>query len=475
MPEMLTGLYDHQRAAIDKIGRFRIGGLFMEMGTGKTRVTIEIAVRRREAGKITRCLWFCPVSTKETIRREILKHTGETSYMFDAKTDDQSEISAFWVIIGIESMSSSDRVRMAALAIAKHDSMAVVDESSFIKSHRSNRAEWITKVGEACHYRLILTGTPISQGIVDLYSQMKFLSPRILGYPTFRHFAHRHISYDKERIGCIAGYVNTDVVTSRIAPFVYSVRKQDCIDLPQKVYKQSYLSMNAEHREYYDKVKNDILNAYITYEDFVCSKKRIYSDALIYKLFNSLQQIVCGFHNEDQPDGTKKLRVLSNPRKAALLDVVSSIPKDQKVIIWAHYMHDIDQILEALGKEHCSEMSGRLLAKDREQEIQSWRTHRRFLIATQDTGGFGITLNEASYVIFYSNQFKYSSRIQAEDRCHRIGQDKTVVYVDLVCIQSIDDIIQRSIQRKENAANTFAKNIRSIRDVRKIKEAFARL
>jgi SNF2 family DNA or RNA helicase len=476
MPEMLTGLYEHQRAAIDKIGRFRIGGLFMEMGTGKTRVTIEMAVRRREAGKITRCLWFCPVSTKETIKREIYKHVGEEAYVFNSQTTDTTPINQFWVIIGIESMSSSDRVRMAALALAKRDTMAVVDESSFIKHHSSERSEWITRVGEACHYRLILTGTPISQGIVDLYSQMRFLSPRILGYPTFKHFACRHIIYDEERIGCVKRYIDTDKITARITPLVYSVRKDDCIDLPKKIYKRAYFQMSYEQAEYYDKTKRDILSGLTLIEDEAGSwDERLEKKFIIYELFNALQQIICGFHNETQPDGTREFRRLPNPRLSTLLDLVLGIPKDRKIIIWAKYIHDIDEIVKSLGSENCSELSGRLSEAERTAGIDQWRTSKRFLVATQDTGGFGITLNEASYVIFYSNQFKYSSRIQAEDRSHRIGQDKTVVYIDLVCEKSIDEVIQEAISRKADAAALFRSRIRDLRDIKKVRQAFEKL
>lgn len=475
MPELLTGLYDHQRAAVDKIGRFRIGGLFMEMGTGKTRVTIEMAVRRREAGKITRCLWFCPVSTKETIRIEILKHSGETAYVFNPKTDDQSEIDAFWVIIGIESMSSSDRVRMAALALAKRDTMAVVDESSFIKSHNSERSEWITRVGEACYYRLILTGTPISQGLIDLYSQMRFLSPRILGYPNFKHFACRHIKYDPDRIGCVKSYVDTGAVMARITPFIYSVRKHDCIDLPPKIYKQWHFDMTQEQSEYYEQVKGEILAGLELGHHESEWEEKLQKKFIIYELFNALQQIICGFHNAKQLDETKVLKTLPNPRLQALLGAVWGIAEDRKVIVWAKYIHDIEQIINALGRENCSELSGRLSESERTKEIERWRTNKRFLVATQDTGGFGITLNEASYVIFYSNQFKYSSRIQAEDRSHRIGQDKTVVYIDLVCSNSIDEVIQEAISRKADAAAVFRSKIRDLRDIKKVKQAFEKL
>ena len=175
-----TDLMPHQETAAAKLLRSRVGALFMDMGTGKTRTALELA-RVRQA-KFDRLIWFCPVSLKETIHFEILKHTDITEeqiHAFNAKTSDVNiPMDRLVYIIGIESMASSTRVVLAANKLTTDRSYVVVDESSYIKGHRSIRTQRITGISARARYRTILTGTPFTQGVVDLYAQMSFLSPK---------------------------------------------------------------------------------------------------------------------------------------------------------------------------------------------------------------------------------------------------------------------------------------------------------
>jgi SNF2 family DNA or RNA helicase len=189
-----TSLFEHQIPAVDKMMPSRVGALFMDMGTGKTRSAIELVYRRR--ARIDRVVWFCPVSLKETICYEIVKHTdaGPADIcVFDDRTNQRNlPRAAFWYIVGLESISGSNRVTLAARDLITEQTMVVVDESSYIKGHRSRRTERITAMSERARYRLLLTGTPLSQGVVDLYAQMRFLSPAILGFKSFYSFAHNN-------------------------------------------------------------------------------------------------------------------------------------------------------------------------------------------------------------------------------------------------------------------------------------------
>ena len=144
----------------------------MDMGTGKTRTALELVWLRRK--RITKCVWCCPVSLMEETKREILRHTSciDTDiHMIGPRTREKNVPQTWWHIVGLESLSSSPRV---------------VDESTYIKGHRAKRTRRLIRFGTRTSYRLILTGTPIQQGIEDLYTQMEFLSPLILGY-TSRH------------------------------------------------------------------------------------------------------------------------------------------------------------------------------------------------------------------------------------------------------------------------------------------------
>ena len=172
--ETMTELMPWQEAAVNKLKPTRVGGLFMEMGTGKTLTAIEIIKQR--AHKIDKVVWFCPVSLKSTIFLEILKHTdAKDIYVFDEKTTSRNIPNMRWYIIGIESMSSSNRVVFAAKELITDKTFVILDESSYIKGHRAKRTERIILIAEKAKYRFVLTGTPISQGVEDLFSQMKFL------------------------------------------------------------------------------------------------------------------------------------------------------------------------------------------------------------------------------------------------------------------------------------------------------------
>lgn len=286
-----TPLLNHQVDAVTKMLPTRAGALFMEMGTGKTRTAIELVRLRQE--KIVNVFWFCPVALKETIRFEILKHThctGNDIHVFSDKTNIRTVPEVFWYIIGIESMPSSNRVALTVNNLITESSFVIVDESSYIKGHDSMRTQRITRFSERARYRLILTGTPISQGIVDLYAQMRFLSPKILGYQSFYSFARNHLEYSKKYPGLIVRSHNTEWIAAKIKPYVYQVTKDECLNLPDKLYESRFCSLTREQTEAYEQAKDEIL------QDIDNDEFQSYT---IFRLFTALQQISCGFWNRN--------------------------------------------------------------------------------------------------------------------------------------------------------------------------------
>lgn len=459
-----TELLPHQVAAVDKVLPTRIGALFMEMGTGKSRTAIELIIRRR--ARIRNVLWFCPVSLKETIRQEIRKHTdsvvGEI-HVFDGKTNDATVPDVFWYVIGIESMSASSRVVLAVNKILGEDSFVIVDESSYIKGHNAMRTQRITHLAARARYRLILTGTPISQGVVDLYAQMRFLSPTILGYSSFYSFAANHLEYSDKFPGLIVRSHNTGWLAAKIEPYVYQVTKSECLDLPSKLYETRYFSMSWAQVECYDQAKEEILLE-IDEDDF--------DSITIFRLFTALQQIVCGFWNRRRRVKKRWLPVehieIAHDRTGVLLNIVRDIPESEKIIIWAKYHHDIKEITAALesqfGDDCVAQFHGAIPERRRNEEVERFRHEARFFVATQSCGGHGLTLNEAHHVIFYNNAFKYSERLQAEDRCHRIGQERPVTYVDIQCSPSIDDRIADALATKGNVVERFKQQVNQVKN-----------
>jgi hypothetical protein len=460
-----TDLMPHQHLAVAKLLPSRVGGLLMDMGTGKSRALIELAVIRQE--KFDRLFWFCPCSGRDTIQHEILKHTtlDETGiYVFDDKTNERNVPRDRRVyVIGIESMSSAKRVVLTYNSLVTERSFVAVDESQYIKGPRSNRSQRIINMSARARYRAILTGTPFSQGAVDLYAQMLFLSPNILGYRSFWSFAANHLEYEerkddlgrKRRTGRIVRSHNEEYLAARIAPYTYQVRKDECLDLPEKLHETRYYRMTGEQRDYYEQAKDEIL-LQCDYDDW--------SPIKIFHLFSVLQTIVCGFWNRTDPDTDETQMIgMRHGRLALLLDTVAEIPASEPVIIWAKFHYAVREIRDGLagiyGAEQVCEFHGGIPEKPRAAELARWRAGARFLVATQDTGGQVHTFNEAAYAIFYADSFKYDKRRQAEDRNHRIGQTRRPVYVTLHCEDSIDERIALALSRKGNALAEFQEHI----------------
>lgn len=458
-----TPLLSHQHEAVAKLLPSRVGALFMEMGTGKSRTAIEL-VRLRQA-KISQTIWFCPVALKHTIQHEILKHTDASAAdicLFDDKTNSCNLPECAWYIVGIESMSASNRVALTVNKLIDENSLVIVDESSYIKGHKSMRTQRITLMAARARYRLILTGTPITQGVVDLYAQMRFLSPKILGYQSFYSFARNHLEYSEKYKGLIVHSHNTEYLAAKIKPYVYQVTKDECLELPDKIYETRHFEMTSEQRNWYEYAKEEILWN-IEYEEF--------QSYTIFKLFTALQQISCGFWRRDAADKFGRPREpfieIDNPRLPVLLDTVTSIPETEKIIIWAKYRYDIEQISAQLsaqfGADSVALFYGDVSDKNRIIELANFRASARFFLATPSCGGHGLTLNEAHYVIFYNNGFKYAERIQAEDRCHRIGQAHKVVYIDIQSDAGIDARIANALYSKGNAVDEFKRQVDKVK------------
>lgn len=457
-----TSLLPHQGDAVAKVLPSRVSGLFMEMGTGKTRTAIELA--RIRAHRIDRVVWVCPVSLKETIYQEIKKHTNcHDVYVFDDKTRPGRLPDARWYVVGIESLSSSNRVTLAMREAITDRTMVVMDESSYIKGHNSRRTKRLTLLAEKARYRMILTGTPLSQGVVDLYAQARFLSPKILGYRSFYTFAHNHLEYSDRYPGVIVRAHNVPYLASKLAPYVYQVTKSECLDLPDKLYETRYVPLTGEQRRIYEQAKEEIL---------LDLDPDGFDSVTIFRLFTALQSIVCGFWHRLLSDPRKpkekktEFLTISHNRLDALLDLVRDLP-EEKVIIWAKFRYCADQIVEGLTQEYGSDaiaqFHGGLSERLRASELARFRAGARYLVATQSSGGHGLTLTEAAHAIFYADGFKFSERLQAEDRCHRIGQDRKVLYVSLHAAGTIDDRITTSLGEKGNAMDRFRAEVQKIR------------
>jgi SNF2 family DNA or RNA helicase len=223
--------------------------------------------------------------------------------------------------------------------------------------------------------------------------------------------------------------------------------------LPEKLYDQLWFGLTPEQDQAYDQAKEEIL---LGREDDEIDS------VIIFKLFTALQQIVSGFWNRN---GNEFLR-FPHKRIETLQTVIGGIPENEKMIVWCKYVESVRQIAETLPD--CALYYGDLSEKQRDAELERFRRNARFLVATQATGGHGLTLNECCYHIFYENEFKYSHRIQAEDRSHRIGQTRPVTYIDILSHTGIDRQIQKALSKKEDVVKSFRQEVKKVKDLNKL-------
>lgn len=428
-----TDLYQHQRAAVDKLLPLKVGALYMEQGTGKTRTALEMINERYNAGKLQAVIWLCPCSVKENLRRDIINHAGE--------------VPNYITISGIETMSTSYKTLWKLHAISeKYQTMLIVDESNLVKNIRAKRTEHIIDLAKYCKYRMILNGTPITRTEADLFSQWYILDYRILGYLSFYSFAANHLEYDE--YGKIRRALNTDYLANKIAPYTYQVKKDDCLGLPDKLYHSVYYEMPEEQALEYYRVREEFLDL-VREED----------EATIYRLFTALQLVISGEKITSRAcehiTHDRMFKAEDNPRIKMLQYAIT----DDKTIIYCKYHKEIEDICEVLGADAVP-YEGCMTLKQRTAAIDSFRNKKKYLVANKSCAGYGLNLQFCSNVIYYSNDFNLATRLQSEDRVHRIGQTEKVVYTDICSSGGIDEMISSSLQRKEDLMEKFKEEIR---------------
>jgi SNF2 family DNA or RNA helicase len=444
--QLKTKLYEHQKKAVEKLQRIKVGALYMEMGTGKTRTALELAAKRYNAGKIDHVLWLCPCSVKGNLRRDLLKHCNDISMI---------------TICGIETLSSSIRTNSELLKLVQEKNVyLIVDESNLVKNHRAKRTENIIRLAQHCKYKLILNGTPISRCEKDLFSQWYILDWRILGYKSFWSFAANHLEYDEKIPGKIRRCLETDYLTRKIAPYTYQVLKSECLDLPPKTYDTVYFDITEEQRFEYEETK-----------DLFLSDVDEFEPSTIYRLLTAVQHVVCG--RKITSKLKEKMRTepifknpMDNPRMKTLFDVLEGL--DGKIIIWCKYTHEIEDISAELkrkyGQNSAVEFHGKISKKQRSLNVEKFENDARFFVANKTCAGYGLNLQFCNYAIYYSNDWDYATRSQSEDRIHRIGQSNNVHIIDICANYTVDERILKCLWRKERLIDIFKSEIERKKD-----------
>lgn len=442
---LMTKLYPYQQDAVDKLLPLRVGALYMEMGTGKTRTALEIICKRLERKKISSVLWLCPCSVKKNLADDLDKHcTGWKEVI---------------TICGIESISQSDRTMLAMMKKVGPEVMCIVDESNLVKNWFALRTKRITELGKVCRYRLILNGTPVSRNEADLYSQWYFLDSRIFGYRTFWSFARNHLEYDDHHK--VQRVLDVDYLTEKIAPYSYVIRKDDVLtELPSKYNDISYFDLTAAQGRMYREVMDELL----------CQVDE-FDSTTIYRLFAGLQLVTSG-RWVDAGKPMKHREFFTDPKDNPRIQKLLSILETEdypKTIIWVKYRHEADEISSVLPFGSYAIATGAYSVAKRNEHIDRFRSDPecKYLIANKVCGGYGLNLQFCHRAIYYNNDFNYATRAQSEDRLHRIGQTEEVYITDLAANSKIDERIISCLERKGNLCDDIKEQIKKKKDLRR--------
>lgn len=455
-----TRPFDHQRKAFYLSRDKESFALLMEQGTGKTKVVLDNAAYLYGKGKITALVVIAPNGVhRNWLSKEIPDHMPEwcpTKSVYYHSGMTKKETEAFDEVLAetemlkvfsfnVEAFVSDKATNFMKRVLLSNEVMLVVDESSRIKRPGAKRTKIITKFSNMAKYRRIMTGTPVTKGPEDIYSQFKFLDHQILGYDSFYSFRARYCIMGGFENKQIVSYQNIDELTRNIEGHSFRVLKKDCLDLPEKIYQRHPVDLSQKQRKLYNQLRKDFIAE--------LEGEQIDAPEAITRLLR-LQQIVCGWfpmEEEVKPIDEK------NPRLQALLDILSDI--ECKVIIWARFKADLRVIERALG-ELAVAYHGDVSNDQRAIAVERFQNDPkiRYFIGQPQSGGIGLTLTAAECAIYYSNSFDLETRLQSEDRCHRIGTKNNVTYIDLESPKTIDTKIIKALRSKKSLADIVTKD-----------------
>jgi len=459
-----TKPYAHQITALEKSWNRETYAYFMEMGTGKTKVLIDNAAMLYDKGKINGLLIIAPKGVigtwyNQELPTHLPEHIENVTVLWQAnitKTQREKLDTLFKtgedfhiLIMNVEAFSTQKGVDFASKFLVSHNTLMVVDESTTIKNPSAHRTKNIVRLSTKAKYRRIMTGSPVTKNPLDLYSQCQFLSPWLLDFSSYYAFRNRYaemktLHMHGRSIQVVDKFKNLGELSDQLKGFSYRVLKEDCLDLPDKIYIKRQIALSPDQKKLYEQMKKEALA--------ILNGKQVTTVNALTQLMR-LHQITCGHFTAD--DGTTQR--IPNNRVSELMNILEET--EGKAIIWAHYQWDIKDIIKevvkAYGPGSVVDYYGLTPQNERDDNREKFQSNPkcRFLIGTPATGGYGLTLTAANTVIYYSNGYDLEKRLQSEDRAHRIGQKKPVTYVDINAEDTVDEKIVKALRKKINIAS----------------------
>jgi SNF2 family DNA or RNA helicase len=467
-----TKPYKYQKerilSSIDILKEHGFSAFLMEMGTGKTLCSLYTGLKLLKDHDLEGIVVIPPKALFTTWEKEIQKHIDLNMHIVfweskKAKNKSfQKSISSFFVtndfpilIANVELFQTKQESFFSFLTSLFDNKkiLVIVDESGYIKNAKANRTKRLIKYTRNAAYRAILTGTEISNSVLDLFSQFEFLKTNFWGidkktlsqrYYVFR--ARYMILKEMEvnrRIFQIPVAIKPgklEELSRIIAPYTIRARKKDCLDIPDKIYNEILLDPNKEQLKIYKELKDFMMTEYKGQELAVTTKIALYT---------RFRQIAGGFFPE-----TGQLIGTSNVKLDYIL--ADSAEYKGKILIWCAFRPEVEHLHNIIGDSSIILYGGQS-KDDRDLILDDFENNNntKYLLLTAKAGSHGLNLQFASLAYYYTNDLSPDKRFQSEDRIHRNGQSNHPVYKDLVMKNTVEGKILKNLKNKQNMAETF--------------------
>ena len=435
-----TTPFAHQCECYELIKDKSYYALFLEPGLGKTKITLDTISYRKKSNRLYTTLVVCPNTIIENWLQEISIHSYLSGVILNGtrkrRLDRLSHENDIY-IINYEGVSTV----LKALEEKRFD-LIVLDESQYVKGHTSNRSKACYYLAQGITDKFLLTGTPVTNNPLDLFAQYRILNPLIFGTNFFR-FKYHYAIFGGFGNYQVIKWINMDKFKKKIFACAVRKTKEECLDLPEKLYQTIKVPMPPEQREVYDNLKLQFISEF--------KDSTILATAVLTRLIR-FSQITAGFTKDVEGE---EHAFKDNPKINWLIDFINNLEVRRKIVVFCRFVCEIKMVEEALRNNGTKYVSVYGAIKDRLEKINDFNRNEdiRVFVTNPETGGLGINLTAATYSIFMSNNYKFGDRIQAEDRIHRIGQDKNVTYIDVLMINSIDIAISRILKSKQKLAD----------------------
>lgn len=468
---MARELWNHQKIAISRAVSLDEYALFFDPGTGKTLTCITILRHKYAAEKkVLKTLIFCPPIVVDNWKREFAEGSKiPAKDIITLKGPGRDRVKHMMANLGdkifITNYESLLMTDLFNLFVHWCPDVLVLDESHKCKDIKSKRTKLLFKLSPLARYRYILTGTPVLNSALDLFSQFKILD----GGKTFgMNYVAFRAKYFYDRNAGMPGHKHfadwapipgsMDNIHKLMEPRSMHVKKSECLDLPPLLIQNFYIDLSSEQKRTYDAMHKD----FITY---MADKTCVATIALTKGL--RLMQIVSGFLTVGGDDGTvrENISFRENPRAEALSELLAEITPHSKVLVWAVFKENyeaIRNVCNALGVNFV-EVHGDVPEKKKQENVKAFNEDPkiRVFIGHPASSGIGINLCAASYSIFYSRNFSLEQDLQAEARNYRGGSEvhEKIIRINLIAKGTIDEVVTESLGNKVKIGDDILKKI----------------